>query len=121
MPVKLLDGLSLRSILFGVGAIGAVATATDIALKQGLSVLELIAVGCTALAAFAAKWPTDVTAKDAREIEARVKRESVFPPPGARGVGLADLQCYCKPPYRGSVTDQGLCAFCGKSPPGDES
>lgn len=80
--MKFFEGWTLRSILFGLGAVGAVATATDIAMKQGMTTLELVAIGCTALAAYAAKWPSDLTKGDARELEARVKRESIAPPRG---------------------------------------
>jgi hypothetical protein len=77
--------ITLRTLLFVVGATGTVAVAVDLAMKQGLTALQLIAVGCTALAAFAAKWPGDVSAAEAKEreleVEARVKRESIMPPP----------------------------------------
>lgn len=76
------EGLTLRSVLFGIGAIGAAAEAVDIAMKDGFTVPELIAAGCVALACFAAKWPTDVTSADAKEREKRARRESMFPPGG---------------------------------------
>lgn len=82
--MKWFSGLTWRSALFGVGAIGAVAEAIDIAMRDDMQVTpaHLIAVGCVALLAFAAKWPGDLTKDDARDLEARVKRESIFPPPG---------------------------------------
>jgi hypothetical protein len=77
-----MNGLTLRSFLFGVGAIGAVAEAIDMALRADIQVTpaHLIAAACVALLAFAAKWPTDVTSSQAREIEARARRESILPP-----------------------------------------
>lgn len=71
---------NLRTLLFVLGATGAVATAVDLAMKQGLRPLEILAVVCAALAAFAAKWPSDVTADEAKELEARARRDSILPP-----------------------------------------
>lgn len=80
MLVKYLQGLSVRSVVFGLGAIGATATAIDIAMKRGLSGLQLVAVVCGMLATWALKWPGDVTAQEAKEREARARRDSMFPP-----------------------------------------
>lgn len=71
---------TLRNLVFVLGATAAAAAAVDKAMADGFTVLELVTVGCAALAAFAAKWPSDVTAAQAREIEARAKRESMLPP-----------------------------------------
>lgn len=75
--------LNLRTLIFLAGAGGAIAKAVELAQKDGgVTVAHLIGVGCVALAAFAMKWPGDVTASDAKEIEARALRQSIAPPPG---------------------------------------
>jgi hypothetical protein len=78
-----MSGFTLRSFLFGVGAIGAVAEAIDIALRADIQLTpaHFIALGCTALVTYAMKWPTDVTASEAQEQVARARRESIAPPP----------------------------------------
>lgn len=71
-----------RTIAFVAGAVAAVAAALDMALEAGVQVrpVHLIAIGGTALATYAMKWFSDVTAADAKEIEARARRESIMPP-----------------------------------------
>jgi hypothetical protein len=73
---------SLRSLLFAIGAIGAIAEAIDIAQRADIQVTpaHLIAAGCVALAAYVAKWPSDSTKSEVKEIEARARRESILPP-----------------------------------------
>lgn len=85
--------LTLRTLIFVCGATGAVAVAVDQVTKRGgVSIAELIAVSCTALAAFALRWPSDVTATQAKEREARARRESILPPLGDEVEGdLVDL------------------------------
>lgn len=79
-----MNGFNLRSLLFGAGAVGAVAEAINIAQKADVHITpaQWIALACTALVGFALKWPGDLTKSDAKELEARVKRESIIPPPG---------------------------------------
>jgi hypothetical protein len=91
--VSWFNGFNLRSALFGVGAIGAVATAIDIAQREGVTLTpaHYIALGCTALVAYAMKWPSDVTGADAREIEARALRRSIAPPPGSEPAELIEV------------------------------
>lgn len=73
---------SARNLVFAVGAIGAVAKAIELAQQSGaVTPAHLIAVACVAACAFAMKWPGDVTASDAKEIEARALRQSIAPPP----------------------------------------
>jgi hypothetical protein len=71
-----LNGLSVRSVLFALGAIGAVATAIDLAQREGVNLTpaHYIALGCTALVAYAAKWPGDVTKSQAAEREAELAK-----------------------------------------------
>lgn len=73
---------SLRSLLFAVGGIVSIAEAVNLAQKADAQVTpaHLIAVGGVALLGFAAKWPSDVTASEAKEREARARRESIMPP-----------------------------------------
>jgi hypothetical protein len=75
--------ITLRTLIFLVGALGAVAEAVELAQKANLQVTptHLIALSCTALLAFALKWPGDVTAKQADEREERARRASEYPPP----------------------------------------
>jgi hypothetical protein len=88
-----MSGFTLRSFLFGVGAIGAVAEAIDIALRADIQLTpaHFIALGCTALVTYAMKWPSDVTKGEAKEIEARARRESVFPPPSQETRDMVEL------------------------------
>lgn len=83
----------VRTIAFLAGAVAAVAAAIDMALEAGVQVrpVHLIAIGCTALAAFALRWPSDVTAGEAKELEARARRESIMPPPGNGPRELIDV------------------------------
>jgi hypothetical protein len=76
------DGFSVRSLLFGVGAIGAAAEAVDIAQRADIQITpaHLIALVCTALVAYAMKWPSDATKSEVKERVARAKRESILPP-----------------------------------------
>lgn len=78
----------VRAIAFVAGAASAVASAIIIATEAGVQVrpVHWFALGGTALATYAMKWIGDVSAAEAKEreaeIEARVKRESMLPPPG---------------------------------------
>ena len=73
-----------RTIAFIAGAVSAVAAALDMALDAGVQVrpVHLFAIGGSALAGFALKWIGDVSATEAKEREARARRESMFPPAG---------------------------------------
>jgi len=79
------EGLTVRSIMFGVGAIGAAAEAVDIAQRADIQITpaHLIALVCTALVAYAMKWPSDSTKDEVKEHVARARRESMYPPDGA--------------------------------------
>jgi hypothetical protein len=83
----------LRILAFVGGAVGAVAEAIDIAQRADIQVTpaHLIALGCTALVAFALKWPGDATPGEVKEIEARARRESIMPPPGDDPVEWVDV------------------------------
>ncbi|HYC44487.1 MAG TPA: hypothetical protein VED01_03285 [Burkholderiales bacterium] len=83
----------VRIIAFIGGAVAAIAAAIDMALEAGVQVrpVHLIAIGGTALATYAMKWIGDVTAADAKEIEARARRESIMPPPSQETRDLVDL------------------------------
>jgi hypothetical protein len=73
----------VRTIAFIAGAVSAIAAAIDIAIESGVQVrpVHLIALSGTALASYALKWVGDVSASEAKEIEARARRASEYPPP----------------------------------------
>ncbi len=75
------SGFSVRSVLFGIGAIGAAAEAVDIAQRADVQITpaHVIALVCTALVAFAMKWPTDATKAQVKERVERARRESILP------------------------------------------
>ena len=79
-----MNALIARNIAFIAGAVSAIAAAIDMALEAGVQVrpVHLIAIGGTGLAGYALKWAGDFTAAQAKELEERIKRESILPPPG---------------------------------------
>jgi len=82
--MKWFEGITVRSVLFGIGAIGAAAEALNIAQRDNIQITpaHVISLVCTALVAYAMKWPTDVTKAESQRREARARRESIMPPPG---------------------------------------
>jgi hypothetical protein len=82
--MKWVGTFSWRSLIFAAGAIGAIAEAVDIAQRADIQLTPAhwAALVCTAIATYAAKWPSDVTADDAKKREQRARRESMFPPRG---------------------------------------
>jgi hypothetical protein len=84
---------TVRGVIFCAGAVGAVAEAIDIAQRADIQVTpaHLIALGCTALAMYTLKYHRDVTADEAKEIEARARRESILPPLSQETRDLVDL------------------------------
>lgn len=81
-----MNAQTMRILTFVVGALGAVYEALNLALDADAQVApaHLVALASVALITFTMKWPGDVTKTRAkereREVEARVKRESILPP-----------------------------------------
>ena len=88
--------LTVRNLVFLVGALGAVSEAIAMAQQADIQVTpaHLIAAACVALCGFAAKWPTDVSKAEHKESVARARRESIAPPSteAARADVLAELR-----------------------------
>jgi len=83
----------LRILAFVGGAIGAVVEAIELAQRADAQVTptHLYAAGFLAAVMFALKWPGDMTAREAQELEARVKRESILPPPSQETRDMVDM------------------------------